>query len=768
MLAVPVLVLVVAAAVVAIQAGTDGTSAAAVTMLIALCIGVIAGTTATLLFTRTLTRRISHLQVNAERLARDVDLEPAAPGTDEIAATEATLARAAEVLASRRRELEEARASLEHLVSAGPMVMFASSLSTRLDDPTPLVVDYISSNSARVMGHSPLAIADDPSVFLDLVHDDDRAALLAAARRAIGETRRQVRVEFRIRHLDGSWRWMEGILRGHETEPTRILAYAVDITSRRQAEEAQQQSESRLSAFLDNSSALISLKDPFGRYEFANQAFVAVLGDDPTSVVGSDDFDHWPESAPTLRARDQQVLVAREPMQFEESIPLADGTHTFLSVKFPLLDPDGMPVAVGTISTDITELKDAVETVAARERVMSTVIGASPDVITLLEADGTIRTTSIAFERIFGYPTRTLVDQPLFDLIHRDDRARTEAQFDQLSTGVRQRVTLRFRARRSDRTWITIESHAQLVEGPDGADDGVVMVSRDISEQIELEEALRRAKDEAERASNSKSEFLSRVSHELRTPLNAMLGFAQLLELEDLGESTTEYVGQITRAGDHLLALINEVLDIARIESERMHLRMEALPASAAVREVVDLAAPLAARAGVGLHGPTDGLDEVEVHADRQRLLQVLLNLVSNAIKYNHAGGRVDVEVSPRRDVVRISVHDTGPGLSEDQVERLFVPFDRLGLEHSGIEGTGVGLALSRGLTEHMGGTLGVHSEPGRGSTFWIELPCSPTDGPPLTSDHAGPTSSTRAIHPAPAPDPTLATDSHAASGGRR
>ncbi len=330
-----------------------------------------------------------------------------------------------------------------------------------------------------------------------------------------------------------------------------------------------------------------------------------------------------------------------------------------------------------------------------------------------------------------------------------------------------ERVTLRFRARRSDRTWITIESHAQLVEGPDGADDGVVMVSRDISEQIELEEALRRAKDEAERASNSKSEFLSRVSHELRTPLNAMLGFAQLLELEDLGESTTEYVGQITRAGDHLLALINEVLDIARIESERMHLRMEALPASAAVREVVDLAAPLAARAGVGLHGPTDGLDEVEVHADRQRLLQVLLNLVSNAIKYNHPGGRVDVEVSPRRDVVRISVHDTGPGLSEEQVERLFVPFDRLGLEHSGIEGTGVGLALSRAHRAH-----GWHPRrpfrARRGSTFWIELPCSTTGEPPLSSDGAASTSSTRTTHPVSATDPTLATDSHAASGGRR
>jgi PAS domain S-box-containing protein len=739
-LAVPVLGLLAAAVLVAVDVGRGDPSGLTVATLSILAVAVLAGAGATIVFMNDLARRVNHLRSNAERLARDAELAPGGPGRDELATAERTLARAAGVLAHRQRQLEEARGSLEHLVSAGPMVMFAGELATRLDDESPLLLDYMSSNSARVMGHSPVSLLNDPGAFIGLVHPEDVGPLLAAARHAVGEARSQVLVEFRIRHLDGSWRSMEGMVRGHETDPTRVLGYAVDITARRAAEQAQQESESRLSAFLDNSNALISLKDPFGRYQFANRALAELFGASGGHIVGTDDFDHWPDAAPMLRARDQQILVTREPIQFEEVIDLADGPHTFLSVKFPLLDAEGLPVAVGSISTDITEVKEALANVAARERVLSTVIGASPDVITILEDDGTIRTTSIAFERIFGYPTRALVDQRLVDVVHPDDRTETAERLAQLHDGRASRVTLRFRGRTADGVWVTIESHAQVITAPDGTHDGIVMVSRDITDQIALEQALRRAKEQAERASNAKSEFLSRVSHELRTPLNAMLGFTQLLELEELEERSTEYVEQISKAGDHLLSLINEVLDIARIESDNVLYQIEPIPALDAVQEVIDLTAPLAARAGVSLHGPRGGTG-VLVEADRQRLLQVLLNLVSNAIKYNHEGGEVELTVDEHDGVVALTVTDTGPGLSDEQVERAFVPFDRLGLEHSGIEGTGVGLSLSRALTEGMGGVLTVSSTVGVGSAFVVELPATgsapalPTEGPSLDAD---------------------------------
>ena len=733
-MAVPVIGLVAALGLVAQDAGQGEAPTLSLVTLAVLVLAIAASAGTSIVFSRDLATRVAELRANADRLARDEPLQPQREGSDEVAEAEETLVRAADLLASRQSQLEDARSSLEHLVSAGPMVMFAASLSTSLDQPTPLALDYISANSARVMGHSPVAFLGDPGAFLAMIHPDDAEELLGGARRATGEGRSQIRVEFRIRHLDGAWRWMEAILRGHDQDPVRVLGYAVDISARRDAEQARRQSESRLRAFLDNSTALISLKDPFGRYQFANRALAELLGAPDGQVHGTDDFDHWPESAPAVRARDQQILLSREPMQFEEQIDLPDGPHTFLSVKFPLLDDDGVPVALGSISTDITEVKEAVANVAARERVLSTVIGASPDIITILEDDGTIRTTSIAFERIFGYPTRALVDRRLVDVIHPDDRADTASRLEALRDGEQQLVTLRFRGRTRDKVWVTIESHAQVIVGPDGSNDGVVMVSRDISDQIALEKALRTAKEQAERASNAKSEFLSRVSHELRTPLNAMLGFAQLLELEQLEDPCTDYVDQIARAGNHLLALINEVLDIARIESDDLRLRIEEIPAIDALQEVVDLTAPLADRAGVTLHFHEPGA--AAVMGDRQRLLQVLLNLVSNAIKYNHPGGRVDLTVDARPDIVRLTVHDTGRGLEQEQIDRLFVPFDRLGLEHSGIEGTGVGLALSRGLTERMGGTLSVSSTPGEGSAFSVELPAAPsrTDDPSTPS----------------------------------
>ena len=248
-------------------------------------------------------------------------------------------------------------------------------------------------------------------------------------------------------------------------------------------------------------------------------------------------------------------------------------------------------------------------------------------------------------------------------------------------------------------------------------------VSRDVTERVRLEHSLRRASAEAERASEAKSEFLSRMSHELRTPLNAILGFAQLLELDELPADQAASVDQIQRAGHHLLALINEVLDISRIEAGRLSLSTEPVEVGDVLDEVATLLAPVAESAGIELSVHVDGARAVRVRADRQRLLQVLLNLGSNALKYNNRGGAVSfLTVTPTDGRVRFEVHDTGPGIPHEQQDQLFIPFSRLGAERSAVEGTGVGLALSKHLVEVMGGVIGVESVSGHGSTFWVEL----------------------------------------------
>ena len=241
-----------------------------------------------------------------------------------------------------------------------------------------------------------------------------------------------------------------------------------------------------------------------------------------------------------------------------------------------------------------------------------------------------------------------------------------------------------------------------------------------------------RLNEELRAASTAKTAFLARMSHELRTPLNAVIGFAQLLELEPLDETQLDYVHQIRRAGAHLVDLIAEVMDISRIESGTMTISAEPVGLAEVLADVMALVRPIADRRSISLEfrGPAP---TGYVRADRQRLKQVLINLLSNAIKYNRDRGRVVVAAVLGDGRHRIQVEDTGPGLTETQLGRLFTPFDRLGAETTATEGTGMGLVLARGLVEAMGGTMSVDSEPGVGSTFALELPA--TAAPVLSAE---------------------------------
>ncbi len=233
---------------------------------------------------------------------------------------------------------------------------------------------------------------------------------------------------------------------------------------------------------------------------------------------------------------------------------------------------------------------------------------------------------------------------------------------------------------------------------------------------------LHRARVAAEEANRSKSDFLSRVSHELRTPLTAILGFAELLESDELTELQSEFVSTILKAGEHLLELINDVLDISRIGAGTLTVVREELDPLSVINDTVGVVRPLAEQRHISISvDPADA--DLRILADRQRLKQVILNLASNAIKYNVDGGAVTLSLSAAGDSVRISVADTGAGISATNLTRLFSPFERLDAGSRGVEGTGLGLALCRSLSEAMGGSLEAESRPGEGSRFTIVLP---------------------------------------------
>ena len=271
-----------------------------------------------------------------------------------------------------------------------------------------------------------------------------------------------------------------------------------------------------------------------------------------------------------------------------------------------------------------------------------------------------------------------------------------------------------------------------------GSISGAVVTFLDITERKRAGNEIKKAKTEAEQANVAKSEFLSRMSHELRTPMNSILGFAQLMDMGELNPAHKKGVNQILKSGKHLLDLINEVLDISKIEAGHLTISPEPVEIGGIISEAIDIVRHLAEENQISLEFDPSISKEFFVKADRQRLKQVLLNLINNAVKYNRVGGSVKVECGigsrqlavssqqqtedSRLKTVRISVTDTGMGLVQENIEKLFNPFVRIDAERTGVEGTGLGLTISKKLIEAMGGKIGVESERGKGSTFWVEL----------------------------------------------
>ncbi|MDB6146890.1 MAG: two-component system sensor protein [Spartobacteria bacterium] len=359
----------------------------------------------------------------------------------------------------------------------------------------------------------------------------------------------------------------------------------------------------------------------------------------------------------------------------------------------------------------------------------------SQDVICTIDEAGRFLTINAACQNLWGYNPSELIGHSYIDLVCPEDRSRT-LEIDAVIRKLGKLADFVNRYIRKDGTAVDVLWSASWSE----AEKTYFCVAHDVTKRQQTEQALREAKEAADHANNAKSEFLSRMSHELRTPLNAILGFSQLLERQNPTETQRERITYIISAGRHLLDLINEVLDISRIEAGGMQLSVEPVCLGDALAEAIDLMRPLAAERSIELITPAECDKSSFVLADRQRLKQVLLNLLTNAVKYTPRGGRATISADVSgTDKHRVVVSDTGPGLSKEKLSRLFTAFDRLGAEQSDVQGTGLGLALSQRLIHAMGGTIGAESDVGHGSTFWIELPSTNS---PLQGISARPTAS--------------------------
>jgi PAS domain S-box-containing protein len=522
------------------------------------------------------------------------------------------------------------------------------------------------------------------------------------------------------------------------------------VTDRVRARTELAESERALRLLAENASDVVFRASPQAVLEWVSPSVREVLGGEPDDYVGRPVADLVdPDDLAAMRHASAQVNSG-ERAGYRARMRTADGWRWFEVSARPVRE-EGLVVArVGSLR-DVHEQVVAEQALAAAEEAYRLLAEHANDVVVRMGPDRVVDTVVGATDALLGRTPDEVVGRPVVDLFVPEDTLDENERLARLAGG--ERALSRVRVRRPDGSIQWVDRRSSAVLGPDGSVEWYVSALTDAAadegaraalaaserQARELAERYEAARNEALDANSAKTLFLSRMSHELRTPLNAILGFAQLLELDDLTADQREAVQQIRGGGRHLLDIVSEVLDISRIEAGRISLSMESVSIIDAVHEAVDLVRRQAADSGVVI----EQADECQalVWADRQRVIQIVLNLLTNAVKYNRPGGRVTIscEDLPER-MVALQVADTGVGLDAGQIARLFEPFDRLGAERTSVEGTGIGLTLSEGLARAMSGRLEVSSVAGEGSVFSLVLPASSgaaTRGIPITTHAA-------------------------------
>ncbi len=544
-------------------------------------------------------------------------------------------------------------------------------------------------------------------------------ALLVLQRQGI------VDYDAQMRKRDGTVIWVRMTLRAVRTPSGQVMhieGAARDITDSKRAEEGLL----RLAAIVTSSDDAIIGAALGGTITSWNSGAEKMFGYSAEEAIGRSLSMLYPKDHLQELSRNLERLKRGEHLTHVETVRVRkDGTRLNISITLsPIKDAAGKVIGISSIARDITERRRAEEDLRKSEERFRLLAQASNDAVWDSDLLAGRIWRGEGMRALFGYPEDAAQAgiEWWTEKIHPEDRERVTSSIRAVIEGAGSSWLDEYRFRRADGSYAYVSDRGYLLRDTGGQPLRMVGAMVDITERKRAEEAVWKA-NEAARANREKSEFLSRMSHELRTPLNAILGFAQLMEMDVLGPEHHESLEHILKGGRHLLDLVNEVLDIARIEAGRLAIALEAVPVNEVVREALDMIAPLAANVNVRVHAEGAGAPERHIRADRQRITQVLLNLLSNAVKYNHPGGSVTLasESTPEGQL-RIKVSDTGPGIPPERMDSLFTPFERLGAEQTGIEGTGLGLALSKRLVEAMGGKLGVESTVGKGSTFWVEF----------------------------------------------
>ncbi len=588
--------------------------------------------------------------------------------------------------------------------------------------------------------------------FQQITHADDLKADLDLLHQLLAGEIQTYALEKRYLRKDGAEVWVRlavVLVRTATGVPDYFVAVVEDNSARRRAEDAMRETEERYrTAFLTGPDAININRLPDGLYIDVNDRFLRMSGWAREEVIGhtSSEINIWRHIEDRQRLLDA-LQRSGSCENLEAEFVMRDGSVLTGLLSAHVITVGGQRCTL-SITRDISERKRTEIAMRRSEQRASDLIDGAMDAIISVGTDQRIVRFNRAAERVFGLSAEAALGSSIERFIPLPQRARhselVEAYAGNGYTERHMGVLPELTGLRADGSEFLFEATLSRIDTDDGPQMTVML--RDVTEL--------KAAREARAAHEARTEFLSRVSHELRTPLNAILGFAQLLRLDRSAMQSPvqrAHVERIHQSGEHLLALVNDVLDLSRIEAGQMRLSIEAVNLAALAEECLAMLAGVAGARAVTLRAPapaaaaprpaldprsaladTDAPGVPWVLADRLRLKQVLLNLLSNAIKYNRPGGEVVLSWQADEGHWQLRIADTGRGMTADQLAHLFEPFNRLGVERSRIEGTGIGLVVARGLTELMDGQLNIDSTAGHGTVITLTLCSTPARDEPV------------------------------------
>ncbi|MDX1295781.1 MAG: PAS domain S-box protein, partial [Sulfurimonadaceae bacterium] len=627
----------------------------------------------------------------------------------------------------RTKALKASETRLNFLLSSSPVVLYTCSAQP------PFGATYMTPNVKELMGFDSEQFLENDTLWSELIHPEDRDRVFNDLSKLFEHDQHEH--EYRFRMNDGSYRWMHDelrLIRDENGAPEQIIGYWVDITERKQMEMTLQERESLLRAIFEQSLDGISLADSQGRLLLVNQAFCKLMGYSEEEVLNMRVYDFMPSDQENTIF--PKLMKTHKPIRMEGERERKDGSRFIAEISATPVNFGDNEQYLGVLR-DITDRKAIENALHTKHKQLEAIIDNLPAIFFMKDAKGRYMMINKRFEEDIGFEKSAVLgktDRELFEL----ESADKFIDADQSTFLTKEVAYIEEQAPHTDGTMHDYLSTKVPLFDEAGNPYALIGMATDITDQKNNVKALKEAKRQAEAANRAKSTFLANMSHEIRTPMNAILGFLELLEHSSLDPDQTHYVKKTDNAAKNLLSLLNDILDLSKVEAGKLELVSIPFRMQELLTQSLYMFETEAKRKQIELTFEIDDKLPENFWGDPERIRQVLINLISNAVKFTDKGS-IHVAVSMNYCMLEecsleFFVTDTGIGIPEKWKDNLFDHFTQVDSSYSRHQGgSGLGLAISKELVEAMGGSIEVESTLGEGSTFSFGLKLQIADAIP-------------------------------------